>query len=181
MKKLLSLVLALAMVLSMAMLSTATAETVYPDGTVSIYCTGQPQFLQMYFDEWIERNRDIAPGVKIEMVQIETMAAGRQKISMDYLAGAYDDMPDGIYLDAVGIIDLASAGLLVDVTDFYAGYADKMVDGAAADATIQGKTWGLPNSVRPQMMFYNAAIFEKYGIDPAMLSTMEGYLEVGTS
>ena len=179
MKKLLSLVLALAMVLSMAMLSTANAETVYPDGTVSIYCTGQPQFLQMYFDEWIERNRDIAPGVKIEMVQIETMAAGRQKISMDYLAGAYDDMPDGIYLDSVGIIDLASAGLLVEMTDFYAQYADKLVDGAANDATIQGKVWGLPNSVRPQLLFYNAAIFEKYGVDPAMMTTMEGYLEAG--
>ena len=80
MKRLMSLVLALVMVLSVAAL--ASAET-YPDGTVSIYCTGQPQFLQMYFDDWLERNRDIAPGVTIELVQIETQAAGRQKISME--------------------------------------------------------------------------------------------------
>ncbi len=176
MKRLLSLVLALMMVLSLA--AVATAET-YPAGTVSIYCTGQPQFLQMYFDDWIERNRDIAPDVKIEMVQVETQAAGRQQISMDYLAGSTEDMADGIYLDSVGIIDLASAGLLVDVTDYYADFAPKMVDGAANDATLDGKVYGLPESVRPQLLFYNADLFEKYGVDPAMMTTMNGYLEAG--
>lgn len=179
MKKLMSLVLAAAMILSMAMIGAAAEDTVYPDGTVSIYCTGQPQFLQMYFDEWLERNRDIAPGVKIELVQIENQAAGRQKISMDYLAGAYDDMPDAIYLDAVGIVDLASAGLLVDMTEYYSTVSDKLVAGAANDATIQGTVWGLPESVRPQLLFYNAELFEKYDVDPSMMTTMEGYLEAG--
>ncbi|MDD3335530.1 MAG: extracellular solute-binding protein [Eubacteriales bacterium] len=181
MKRMLSLVLTLTMLLTLAAIAPAAAEqaTTYPDGTVSIYCTGQPQFLQMYFDGWLERNRDIAPNVKIEMVQVETQAAGRQKISMDYLAGAYDDMPDAIYSDAVGIVDLASAGLLVDETEYYQAQASLFVDGAANDATIQGKVWGLPDSVRPQLLFYNAAIFEQYGIDPATMSTMEGYLEAG--
>ncbi len=154
-------------------------EETYPAGTVSIYCTGQPQFLQMYFDEWLERNRDIAPEVKIEFVQIETMAAGRQKISMDYLAGATDDMPDAIYLDAVGVVDLASAGLLLDVSDFYNPIADLFVGGAANDATVDGKVYGLPDAVRPQLLFYNAKIFEEYGIDPSTMATMDGYLAAG--
>lgn len=180
MKRLLSLVLSLVMLLGLAAGVTASAETpVYPDGTVYVYCTGQPQFLQMYYEDWLERNRDIAPNVTVEFVQIESMAAGRQKISMDYLAGAYEDMPDAIYLDAVGIIDLASAGLLLDETDFYTPLADLFVDGAANDGTLRGRTYGLPESVRPQMMFYNAAIFEQYGVDPALLSTLEGYLEAG--
>lgn len=176
MKRFVSLVLSLVLVLSICVF--AHAET-YPAGTVSIYCTGQPQFLQMYFDKWIERNRDIAPGVKIEMVQIETQAAGRQQISMDYLAGSTEDMADAIYMDAVGILDLAGAGLLLDVTDYYAEHAALLVDGAANDATVNGKVYGLPESVRPQLLFYNASIFEEYGIDPAMMNTMEGYLEVG--
>ena len=50
--------------------STAAEETqVYPDGTMTIYAYGQPQYLQIYFDDWLERNRDIAPGVSIEIVQ----------------------------------------------------------------------------------------------------------------
>lgn len=180
MKRLISLLVTLGLLLCTALPAALAAETsVYPAGTVTIYCTGQPQFLQMYFDEWLERNRDIAPDVTIEFVQIETMAAGRQKISMDYLAGALEDMPDAIYLDAIGIVDLASAGLLVDVTDYFTPIADQFVDGAAGDATIQGKIYGLPESVRPQLLFYNAAIFEEYGIDPEIMSTMDGYVEAG--
>ena len=51
--------------------------------------------------------------------------------------------------------------------------------GAASDVTIDGHVYALPDSVRPQVLFYNAAIFEKYDIDPAMMSTMNGYLEAG--
>ncbi|MEG0492269.1 MAG: extracellular solute-binding protein, partial [Clostridia bacterium] len=89
------------------------------------------------------------------------------------------DMPDAVYLDAVGIVDLASANLLVDLTDYYNGIAAEFVDGAANDATIQGKVYGMPESVRPQILFYNTAILEQYGIDPASMSTMNGYLEAG--
>lgn len=178
MKRLLSLLVTLTLVLG-ANAALAEGATVYPAGTLTIYCTGQPQFLQMYYDGWLERNRDIAPEVKLEIVQIESMAAGRQKISMDYLAGALEDMPDAIYLDAIGIVDLASAGLLMDVSDFFNPMAELFVDGASGDATIQGKLYGLPESTRPQMLFYNADIMEQYGIDPASMATMQGYLEAG--
>ncbi|NLB90243.1 MAG: extracellular solute-binding protein [Clostridiales bacterium] len=181
MKKLLSCVLVLTMVLGLGAMSVAAAEekTVYPAGTVTIYATGQPQFQQMYFDNWLERNRDIAPEVTIEFVQVETQAAGRQKIAMDHLAGAYDDMPDATYVDSVSVVDLSSAGLLLDMTDFYAENEALFVEGAANDATIQGKVWGVPENIRPQVLFYNNDLFEKYDVDPAMMATMEGYLEAG--
>lgn len=176
MKKILSALL----VLMLAAASCAAAEkTVYPKGTVRIYCTGQPQYLQMYYEKWLENHQDIAPGVDIEIAQVESMAAGRQKISMDYLAGALDDMPDGIYLDAVGIIDLANAGLLVDVSDDWRGVEKEFIQGAAGDATIGGKVYGLPEAVRPQLLFYNSEVFEKLGVDPAMMSTFDGYIEAG--
>ena len=56
---------------------------------------------------------------------------------------------------------------------------DKMVDGATADATIGGHIYALPDSVRPQVLFYNKAIFDEYGIDPEMMKTMDGYIEAG--
>ena len=61
------------------------AEEVYPDGTMTIYAYGQPQYLQIYFDDWLERNRDIAPGVSIEIVQTQDVNDAREKISMTYL------------------------------------------------------------------------------------------------
>ena len=178
MKRIVSILLALVLFASLGA-ALAESKPVHPEGTIRIYCTGQPQFLQMYYEKWLQDHPDVAPGVTIEMVQIESMAAGRQKISMDYLAGATSDLPDGIYLDAVGIIDLAAADLLVDVTEYYAGIEGEFIGGAAGDATIEGKVFGLPEAVRPQLLFYNAAVFEKYGVDPALMSTFDGYLEAG--
>ena len=107
------------------------------------------------------------------------MHAGVQKIAMDHLAGAYKDMPDVIMLDTVGIVNLVDAGLLLDMTEYWEPIAHEFVEGAVADATINGRVWALPDAVRPQLLFYNAEIFEKYDIDPAMMSTFDGYLEAG--
>ena len=154
-------------------------KTVYPAGTITIYGYGQPQYLQEYYDAWLERNRDIAPDVKIEIVQTEGAADSREKITMTSLAGATDDLPDAIFIDPVNLMDLAKGDLLNDVTDFVSPLADKMVDGACNDAIIDGKNYGLPESVRPQVLFYNKDIFEEYGIDPETMSTMEVYIEAG--
>lgn len=152
---------------------------VYPAGTVTIYGHGQPQYLQEYYDAWLDRNRDIAPEVKIEIVQTEGAAASREKITMTNLAGAVDDLPDAVYLDPVNIMDLANGGLLKDETDLVASVADQLVDSAAGDATIGGRIYGLPEAVRPQMLFYNKDLFDQYGIDPTVMSTMDGYIEAG--
>lgn len=154
-------------------------KTVYPAGTVTIYGHGQPQYLQEYYDAWLERNRDIAPDVKIEIVQTEGAAASREKITMTNLAGATDDLPDAVYIDPVNLMDLAKGGLLKDETELVSSLTDKLVDGAAGDATIGGKIYGLPESVRPQVLFYNKDIFDEYGIDPETMATMEGYIEAG--
>lgn len=152
---------------------------VYPAGTITIYGHGQPQYLQEYYDAWLERNRDIAPNVKIEIVQTEGAAASREKITMTNLAGATDDLPDAVYIDPVNLMDLAKGGLLMDETELVKSLEDKLVDGAAGDATIDGRIFGLPESVRPQVLFYNKDIFKEFGIDLEMMSTMEGYIEAG--
>jgi multiple sugar transport system substrate-binding protein len=158
---------------------TDTSKQVYQDGSVLIWSTGQPQFRKMYYQGWIERNRDIAPGVNVEVESIATMSEGQQKLAMYSLSGDTESMPEVIMLDAVGIVDLVSAGLLQDVTSYYNSVSAEFVDGAASDATINGKVYGLPDAVRPQMLFYNAAVFEKYDVDPAMMATFEGYYEAG--
>ena len=155
------------------------SSQVYPKGTILIWSTGQPQFRKMYYQDWLERNRDIAPEVNIEVETIATMADGQQRLGMYALSGDYSSMPEVIMLDTVGIVELSSAGLLQDLTDYYLPIADQFVDGAASDATVNGRIFGLPDAVRPQLLFYNAAIFEKYNIDPAMMSTFDGYYEAG--
>ena len=153
--------------------------TKYPAGPIIWWATGQPEFRKIYYDNWFERHQDIAEGCYIEPTTIKTTNEGQQQVAMYKMSGDYESMPDIMFLDSVGVVNMAMNGLLRDETEFYATVADDMVDGAADDATINGRVYGLPDAVRPQMMFYNAEIFEKYGIDPAEMETFEGYLEVG--
>lgn len=157
----------------------AEDKTVYPEGVITIYGTGNPQYLQEYYDAWLEAHQDIAAGVSIEIVQTEGHAQSRENITMTALSGAMEDLPDATYLDPVNIMDLAQGGLLVDETAFVEPLLPELVDGAAGDATIGGKIYGLPESVRPNMLFYNQAIFDEYGVDPSMMNTFEGYIEAG--
>ena len=116
----------------------------YPDGTMTIYAYGQPQYLQIYFDNWLERNRDIAPGVKIEIVQTKDVNDAREKISMTYLSGAMDDLPTATMIDPVSLIDLAKGGIVMDVTDDISPQVPNMVDGADKKA-IEEAIVTMPN------------------------------------
>ncbi|OCA87827.1 sugar ABC transporter substrate-binding protein [Bacillus sp. FJAT-27225] len=151
----------------------------FPAGTMQIYGYGQPQYTMEYYNNWLERNRKIAPEVRFEMVQTEGEADARQKVVTSFAAGAYDEMADVLQTAPVSMIDMAEGGILMDLTDFVKPLEDKLVDGALNQVTYEGKIYGLPDSVRPQMLFYNQEIFDKYNIDPKEMDTMEGYIEVG--
>ncbi|QTL97427.1 extracellular solute-binding protein [Iocasia frigidifontis] len=186
MKKFFSLLLVCSILLSSFVIVFSNVNTVasassnkYPEGTIEIYGYGQPQYFLKYYRPWLERNRDIAPKVSIDIVQTEGAADVREKLTMSYVAGAYDDLPDAFYIDPVNLVNLADGGLVQDVTDFVSSLTDKLVDNAANDATINGSIYALPESVRPQMLYYNQKIFNEYNIDPERMNTIEGYIEVG--
>lgn len=157
----------------------AAEATVFPKGTVTFYMNGNPQYRQQYFETWLDNHRDIAPEVSVEFVQVESNADAREKITMTSLAGAVEDLPDAVFLDRLNLMDLVQAGLLVDETDFLEPFVEKMVDGAVTDGMVSGRMYGLPDSVRPQLLMYNKEIFDKYGVDPEQMSTMDGYIEAG--
>ena len=154
-------------------------EAVYPKGTVTFYMNGNPQYRQQYFETWLEEHRDIAPEVEVEFVQVESNADAREKVTMTSLAGAVEDLPDAVFLDRLNLMELAQGGLLLDETGFLTPYIDKMVDGAVTEGKVEDKIYGLPDSVRPQLLMYNQEIFDKYGVDPEQMTTMEGYIEAG--
>ena len=148
-------------------------------GVTPYYMNGNPQYRQQYFETWLEEHRDIAPEVEVEFVQVESNADAREKVTMTALAGATEDLPDAVFLDRLNLMDLVEADLLLDETEFLSPLVDKMVDGAVDEGIVQEKMYGLPDSVRPQLLMYNKAIFDQYGIDPEMMATMDGYIEAG--
>ena len=96
-----------------------------------------------------------------------------------YASQTWDDMADVISTFPVSMQAMAEAGVLMDVTSYLAPFKDKFVAGAYDQALYKGRLWALPRPLRPQLLFYNRQILEKYGIDPKQMTTFEGYLEVG--
>lgn len=154
-------------------------EGVYPKGKMIIYGYGQPQYTMEYYNNWLERNRDIAPEVEFEMIQTQGEADARQKVVTSFTAGAFEDTADVIQTSPVSMLAMAEGGMLKDLTDYVKPLEDKMVEGALEGLTYEGKIYGLPDAVRPQLLFYNQELFDKYNIDPNEMDTIEGYLEVG--
>jgi multiple sugar transport system substrate-binding protein len=151
----------------------------FPPGKMITFAYGQPQFWQQFFENFLEDNPDVAPGVTVEMVQTEGEADARQKVILSYTAGAYDELPDAVASAPVSMKAMAEGGILIDVTEYVEGFADRFVDGALDQLYYQDRIWCLPKDLRPQLLFYNNAIFEQYDIDPAEMTTIEGYIETG--
>ncbi len=150
-----------------------------PPGKMVIWAFGQPKFLQLQIDDYFQRNPSEVQGVTAEVVATKGEEEVRQKTMLAYASQTWDDMADVISTFPVSMQAMAEAGVLMDVTSYLAPFKDKFVAGAYDQALYKGRLWALPRSLRPQLLFYNRQILEKYGIDPKQMTTFEGYLEVG--
>ncbi len=151
----------------------------FPPGKMVVYGYGQPQYWQQFFEDYLAAHPDVAPGVTVEMVQTEGEADARQKIQLSFTAGAYNELPDATASAPVSMKALADGGVLMDVTEYVEQFEDRFVAGALDQLYYKGRIYCLPKDLRPQVLFYNQAIFDQYGIDPADMTTIEGYIEAG--
>jgi multiple sugar transport system substrate-binding protein len=155
-----------------------TATTFAP-GTMVVFDYGQPQYWQQFFEMYLAAHPELAPGVTVEMVQTEGEADARQKVILSYTAGAFDELPDAVATAPVSMKAMAEGGILMDVTEYVESFADRLVPGALDQLYYKDRIYCLPKDLRPQLLFYNSALFEEYGIDPAEMETIEGWIEVG--
>ena len=151
----------------------------YPAGKMTFWTYGMPEYMRRYFDGYTKREDSGAQGVEVEMVNYSGEAEVRQQVMMSLTAGSTDDLPTAISTFPVSMQVLAENGLLKDITDQVSPYLDQFIDGAFDQATYNGRIYGIPYALQPKMLFYNNDIFEEYQIDPARMSTMDGYIEVG--
>lgn len=155
-----------------------TAAKPIPAGKLITWAFGQPKFLQMWNEDYLARHPEVK-GVTSEMVTTAGEEEVRQKTMLAFTSGSLADAADVISTFPVSMQAMADAGMLVDNTAFLTPLKDKFVAGTYDQIAYKGKLYCLPRSLRPQLLFYNKEIFDKYGIDPAQMKTFEGYLEVG--
>ena len=197
MKKLLSLVLALAMMLSMAACSSAPAEstTTEPtevdttsvkwdgyeqskglEGTISMMHWGDDYERQMYEDV-INRYMELVPGVTVEQLYVP----GDYYTKLQTLA-ASNQMPDLYWVAEGRTAEYASTGYMMDLAPVLADYPailEGYAEGALVYGQYNGTQYALPKDFTGYCMFINEDMFAEAGLEvPTSDWTMDEYLEL---
>ncbi|AEF81596.1 extracellular solute-binding protein [Leadbettera azotonutricia] len=116
------------------------------------------------FERAVARFTADNPTIKANLTMIVNDAY-KQKIAVALASG---QTPDAFLSWSGGpMYEYAKNGSIVDLTSYMNAnnYKDKFLDAAIAQATYQGKIWGLPmQNVSVCTVFYNKELFAKYNI-----------------
>jgi raffinose/stachyose/melibiose transport system substrate-binding protein len=126
------------------------------------------------FQDAADRFMAANPSVKVN-IDVLANDSYKQKLAVAMASGK---LPD-IYFSWSGgpMYEYAKSGNIIDLTSYMNAdnYKDKFLDAALAQATWQGKIWGVPiQNVSVCTVFYNKEIFARYNLGvPATLSELE--------
>ncbi|MFP3043107.1 extracellular solute-binding protein [Treponema primitia] len=129
-----------------------------------------PAIIQASADRFTAANPDFE--VRISSIANDSF---KQKLAV---AMSSNKMPD-VFLSWSGgpMEEYARDGTIVDLTPYMNAnnYKDKYLDAGIAQATYQGKIWGVPvENVAICMVYYNKELFSKYGLNvPATVADLE--------
>jgi len=115
-------------------------------------------------------------------VKHEVLAEGNDRqIFLTAMAGGQG--PDAYQLAHFPVVgDWIRQGFALDLSEYWANYEDKeqFLPSAMEHATVEGKVYGIPNSLYVMGLFYNKDHFADAGLDPeAPPQTWEEFVEVG--
>jgi raffinose/stachyose/melibiose transport system substrate-binding protein len=129
-----------------------------------------PVIVQRAADRFLKDN----PSFKVNVVSIANDVY-KQRLAV---AAASGKMPDCFFSWSGGpMYEYVNDKLIVDLTQYMNAnnYKDRLLDGAVAQGTYQGKIWGIPTmNVAIAMVFYNKEIFAKYNLQvPTTIRELE--------
>lgn len=147
--------------------SAAHAETVIRIAYPGWDSAAQEEAVTSIFNRYEEQN----PDVQIELISIPFPVMKQQLV----VALRSGDAPDMGYIDGRWIPEMQAAGFLSDLTE-RAGELDRedWYDAPWRASTVEGRIYGIPDRIDPWMVYYNADLFEKAGIErfPATMSEL---------
>ena len=160
MKKLVSLLLTMAMVLSLVSFAAADDAT-----TLELWCiwSNDSESNKAPFLQTLEAFKAAYPDITVNV----TLYDASEFDSIIKTAVAADEAPDVFYYNAGGVMKAFVDGdKLAVFNDYIAdGTADRIIEGTLANMTFDGNIYGLPYTNACSIMFYNPALFTQYGID----------------
>jgi ABC-type glycerol-3-phosphate transport system substrate-binding protein len=132
--------------------------------------SGLSEFQQAAVDRFMEEN----PDIRVEVTTIP-YPEYQQRLLTAVQGG---NAPDVATLDQIWVGSFAGGGAVADLTDLAAEAGitrDQFFGGAWDSAVLDDRLFGIPFNVDVwQFSFYNNALLQDAGVDPASLATWEG-------
>lgn len=173
MKKVLAIVLCIAMMLALGV----TAFAAEPTNLKFMMWGGFPaegmDFQSLLYDT------DPAFADKVTVETIIGGANGGEMLSKLRLEIAAGNAPDIVQMNASMVPEFAAEGLLADLTDAMAPYKDDIMEGAWNLSMYEGKNVGVPFQVNSKIMLYNKEMFDAAGIDVNAINNEDDFIEAG--
>lgn len=161
---------------AMLMASTIASHARAEDITLKFWDNQQTESgLSQYQKEAVQRFEKENPGVHVEVTTVP-YPEYQQRLLTAVQGG---NAPDVSTLDQIWVAAFVKAGAIVPLDDRAkaAGIkADAFFKGAWESANVDGKLWGIPFNVDVwSFSFYNNALLNAAGIDPATLTAWDGF------
>lgn len=137
-----------------------------PKGTITIWDRSGDLF--NVFDATIKKFNEKYPNIKVNHQAVDIDA----KLQNTLTTGT--DVPDGVFLDDSLVAGYSQS--LWNLSDVLKPYLGKIAKQKVAVNSINGGIYGVPFDLDPGLLFYNATVLQKDGIDPATIKTYDDLL-----
>jgi raffinose/stachyose/melibiose transport system substrate-binding protein len=162
--------IALAAMLGLAAILPAHAQTVVKH----LHITSIPAELEL-MNQAVAEFEAANPDIKVELPFLENEAFKAKLTTLLQSA----DAPDVFHSWGGGVFyEQAAAGVLRPVEGVVSAEANESIGtaGVSAFTAADGHQYGLARDVGEVVLWYNKALFEQAGVDPASMNTWDGFL-----
>jgi ABC-type glycerol-3-phosphate transport system substrate-binding protein len=95
------------------------------------------------------------------------------------MAAGGEGIPDIYESNATDIPEFSERGLTLPIDDFMATTKADLIPAALKVASYNGKIWGVPMQVKTKVWWYRKDMFEKAGIKPEEVKTVDDLISAG--
>ncbi len=181
MKKLLAVMLAVAMLLGMVSLASADDPVVLK---VASIWSAETEANRAPMLKTLAEFEEAHPEIKLE---VEWYEANAWKDAGESLALS-DSLPDVFYWNAGGVLwNLVSSGDILPLDEYLTDdIKDRLIGGALANMTFDGKVYQLPYTNACSCLYCNTELFDKYGVKipetwDELLAAVKAFKEAGVT
>lgn len=127
-----------------------------PEDGVTIDFWGWVPGLEDLVAQWNEDN----PDVQVEFHRMTGDDGQKVEAAVDAGSG-----PDVVQLSSHDLPNYVINGRVQDITDYVGDVKEKFTEASWAQATVDGRVYGIPQGIGPSGMMYRTDIFEEHGIE----------------